>query len=302
MNTSSTPRIDWRSGADFHYQTPWPCSRRLICSTAYVAFEMPAIEIASLDDPRLEPYRHLKDTNRTRWAGLFVAEGEKLVRRLLASDYETASVLVGRRYAEEFRSLAPEETPLLVVPDDWVEDLVGFNFHRGVLACGRRRPNPAWQETLPPGGGRATAVVCPDVQDPENLGAILRISSAFGVDLVLLGPRSADPLSRRVLRVSMGAALSVPLVRSDDLPADLERLRGEFGLQLAATVLDADAEPLETARRPARLAILLGSEGHGLERSLVVRCDRRITIPMQRGTDSLNVAVAAGIFLYHFSR
>ena len=263
---------------------------------------MPAIEIDSLDDPRLDPYRHLKDTNRTRWASLFVAEGEKLVRRLLASEYEPASVLVGRRYLEKFSPLAPEETPLLVIPDEWVDELVGFNFHRGVLACGRRRANPAWQDVLPPGAGRTTVVVCPDVKDPENLGAILRNASAFGVDLVLLGSRSADPLSRRVLRVSMGAALNVPLIRSDDLPADLDLLRREFGLQLVATVLDVDAEPLETATRPERLAILFGSEGHGLERSLVERCDRRITIPMQRGTDSLNVAVATGIFLYRLSR
>ncbi len=263
---------------------------------------MPLLEIPSPDDARLAPYRHLKDTNLTRWSGLFVAEGEKLVRRLLASDYETASVLVSRSYVTEFAPLTPAETPVLVIPDDWVEGLVGFNFHRGILACGRRKANPAFEAVLPPAGQRATIVVCPDVQDPENLGAILRIASAFGVDLVLLGRRSADPLSRRVLRVSMGAALNMPLIRSNDLPADLDRLRRNFCVQLAATVLDADAEPLDRANRPERFALLFGSEGHGLERSLIEHCDRRITIPMQRGTDSLNVAVAAGIFLYHFSR
>jgi len=263
---------------------------------------MPVVEIASLDDPRLAPYRELKKSNLTRWSGLFVAEGEKLVRRLLASGYETASVLVGRRYLEEFAALAPAETPVLAIPDEWVESLVGFNFHRGILACGRRRAIPGMEEVLPAAGKRATVVVCPDVQDPENLGAILRIAAAFGVDLVLLGLRSADPLSRRVLRVSMGAALGVPIIRSDDLPTELDRLRRDFGFELAATVLDANAEPLEQAPRSRRIAILFGSEGHGLDRSLVERCDRRLTIAMQRGTDSLNVAVAAGIFLYHFSR
>ena len=256
------------------------------------------IEIASLDDPRLAPYRQLKATNLTRWSGLFVAEGEKLVRRLLASDYETASVLVARRYLEEFTALAPAETPLYAIPDEWVESLVGFNFHRGVLACGRRKANPSLGDIVPPAGRPATIVICPDVQDPENLGGILRNAAAFGVDLVLLGRRSADPLSRRVLRVSMGAALNVPLYRSDDLPADLDRLRREFGFELAAAVLDADAEPLDAAKRPMRMALLFGSEGHGLERELIELCDRRLTIAMRRGTDSLNVAVAAGIFLY----
>lgn len=263
---------------------------------------MPVVEIASLDDPRLAPYRELKKSNLTRWSGLFVAEGEKLVRRLLASGYETASLLVGRRYLEEFAALAPAETPVLAIPDEWVESLVGFNFHRGVLACGKRRANPALKDVLPAAGQRSTVVVCPDVQDPENLGAILRIAAAFGVDLVVLGPRAADPLSRRVLRVSMGAALGVPIIRSDDLAAELDRLRREFAFELAATVLDADAEPLDRAARPNRIALLFGSEGHGLDRSLVERCDHRLTIAMQRGTDSLNVAVAAGIFLYHFTR
>ena len=263
---------------------------------------MSLLEIASLDDPLLAPYRELKKSNLTRWSGLFVAEGEKLVRRLLASDYETASLLVGRRYLAEFSALAPPETPVLTVPDEWIESLVGFNFHRGVLACGRRRANPALEDVLPRGDERAAVVVCPDVQDPENLGAMLRIAAAFGVDLVMLGRRSADPLSRRVLRVSMGAALGVPIVQCGDLPADLKQLRREFGIELAAAVLDADAEPLERAPRPARLALLFGSEGHGLERSLVELCDRRLTIAMHRGTDSLNVAVAAGIFMHHFCR
>ena len=263
---------------------------------------MPVVEIGALDDPRLAPYRELKKSNLTRWSGLFVAEGEKLVRRLLASDYETASLLVGRRYLEEFAALAPAETPVLAIPDEWVESLVGFNFHRGVLACGKRRANPALKDVLAAAEQRATVVVCPDVQDPENLGAILRIAAAFGVDLLMLGSRAADPLSRRVLRVSMGAALAVPLIRSDDLPANLGRLRSDFGFELAATVLDADAEPLNRAARPERIALLFGSEGHGLDRSLVERCDRRLTIAMQRGTDSLNVAVAAGMFLYHFTR
>ncbi len=259
-------------------------------------------EITSLDDSRLAPYRHLKSTNLTRWSGQFVAEGDKLTRRLLASNYEVASVLVSESYVADFSTLVPADTPLLVIPDDWVETLVGFNFHRGILACGRRRANPAFGEVLPDRSSRATVVVCPDVQDPENLGAILRIASAFGVDLMLLGPRAADPLSRRVLRVSMGAALSLPISRSEDMAADLDRLRREFDVQLAATVLDEDAEPLDQAVRRQRFALLFGSEGHGLERSLVELCDRRITIPMRRGTDSLNVAVAAGIFLYHFSR
>lgn len=260
---------------------------------------MPHVHIDSLQDPRLDPYRHLKDTNQTRWTGLFVAEGEKLVRRLLASRFSVASVLVSEPYVEQFAPLAGE-VPLLIVPEALIEPLVGFNFHRGVLACGRRLPNPALEDLVPSDRPRLTLVVCPDVQDPENLGSILRVARAFGVDAMLLGPRSTDPLSRRVLRVSMGAALQLPWARSDDLENDLRRLQSEWSVQMAATVLDANAEPLANLSRPDRLGLLLGSEGHGLERHLVDLCDRLITIPMSPGTDSLNVAVAAGIFLHHF--
>jgi tRNA G18 (ribose-2'-O)-methylase SpoU len=259
------------------------------------------IEITSHDDRRLDPYRNLKQSNLTRWSGLFIAEGEKLTRRLLESPFEAASVLVERNYVDAFAPLVKPETPLLVVDQKQVERIVGFNFHRGVLACGRRRPF-ATIDQVAAGRSHATLVVCPDVQDPENMGAVLRISAGLGADAVVLGRRCADPLSRRVLRVSMGAALRLPLVESPNLPEDLQRLRSEWDYELIATVLDPDAEPLDRMRRGNRTALLFGSEGHGLERSLVERCDRKATIPMQPDTDSLNVSVAAGIFLHHFLR
>ncbi len=256
--------------------------------------------INSIDDPRLEPYRNLKETNATRWAGRFVCEGEKLVRRLLASDFPVESVLIADRFEERLGPLVPPEAPVWIVPEEMVERLVGFNFHRGILACGLRKPAPRLEQ-LAPAGGPAMLVVCPDVQDPENLGAILRIGAAFGVGGAIVGAGAADPFSRRVLRVSMGAALRIPVLESADIEADLQRLAGELDVQLIATLLDPAAEPLAAAARPARFALLLGSEGHGLDPRIVALCQRRVTIPMQPGTDSLNVAVAAGIFLHHFS-
>ena len=259
------------------------------------------IEIHSLDDPRLDPYRNLKQSNLTRWSGLFIAEGEKLSRRLLESEFETVSVLLGRSYVDAFVPLVRSDAPVFIVPDDDVEKVVGFNFHRGVLACGRRRPGRALDH-IANSHRDATLVVCPDVQDPENMGAMLRIGSALGITAIMLGRRCADPFSRRVLRVSMGAALRLPIIESDDLATDLQRLQREFQYELVATVLDDDAQPLQRIERAGRTALLFGSEGHGLARSLVDLCDRKVTIPMQPGTDSLNVAVAAGIILHHYLR
>jgi tRNA G18 (ribose-2'-O)-methylase SpoU len=250
----------------------------------------------------LEAYRHLKETNATRWAHRFIAEGEKLVVRLLASGLPVESLLVSQRHAERFCDLGAAAARVYVVPDAWIEQIVGFDFHRGVLACGERPSCRHLSQLTPPAGSQTTVVVCPNVQDPENLGAILRLSGAFGVDAVLLGPDCPNPFSRRVLRVSMGAAFALPIVEAEDLETELAALAETWGCQRWATVLDATAEPLAGLVRPARLALLLGSEGHGLGPRWIAHCDRRVTIPMRPGTDSLNVAVATGIFLYQLGQ
>jgi tRNA G18 (ribose-2'-O)-methylase SpoU len=134
------------------------------------------------------------------------------------------------------------------------------------------------------------------------MGALIRISAAFGADALVLGERCCDPFWRQSIRVSMGTIFRLPLVQSQDLAGDLARLRGEWGVQLIASVLDDDAEPLAAVVRPQRLGLLLGNEAQGLAERWIRLCDRSVTIPMQLGTDSLNVAVAAAVFLYHFSR
>lgn len=259
------------------------------------------IRIADILDPRLAAYRQLKATNVSRREGLFICEGEKLTRRLLASKFPVVSLLVAERLAESFREV-DDNVPIYVVDDAWIEQIIGFNFHRGVLACGRRQPLTSAEQlcnTLP---AKATVLVLPDVQDPENLGSILRICSAFDINGVLLGLKTADPFSRRVLRVSMGASLRVPLARLGDGADGLKQLQQTYSFACWATVLDETACRLRTIQRPERLAICFGSEGHGLEPEIIAACDRRVTIPMAPGVDSLNVSVAAGIFLYELSQ
>jgi tRNA G18 (ribose-2'-O)-methylase SpoU len=262
---------------------------------------MPCQTINSVDDPRLAVYRHLKRTNDTRWRGLFVAEGEKLVRRLLASRHEVVSLLLGQRYVDEFEPLVGEEVPIYVVPDRLVEAIIGFNFHRGVLACGRRPNQQGLGELLAGIGGRATVVVCPEIHDPENLGVLLRSSLALGVDAALLGHHASDPFSRRVLRTSMGAVLDLPIGRARAIEPELIELRERFGFELVATVTDPRATRLGESPRSPRTALLFGNEAHGLPASLVDLCDRRVTIAIEPAADSLNVASAAAIILYHYA-
>lgn len=262
---------------------------------------MPRLCLTSLTDPRVAVYAHLNQTNLTRASRLFVAEGEKVVQRLIASDFVTDSVLAEPEWAERLEPLVPPETPIYVAERELLTELVGFQFHRGVLACGRRKPPPKLPEVLPNEDQSALLLICPAVQDPTNLGGILRSAAALGVSAVLLGGECADPFSRRVLRVSMGSAFFLPVRESPDLSGDVVALQREHGFEVLATVLDPSATPLTEISRPRRLALVLGSEGHGLDERWRQLCPQQITLPMQAGIDSLNVAVAAAVFLYHFA-
>ena len=264
---------------------------------------MPIVTVESLDDPRVAPYRALKERELAREPGRrFIAEGEHVVRRLLASPYETESVLLAARRAEEIAPLVPADVPVYVVPDALIHQVIGFKFHSGVLACGKRGSPRRIDDPDLRNRQRLTLVICPEIANAENMGALIRVTAAFGADALVLGERSCDPFWRQSIRVSMGAVFTLPIVRSENIMRDLAHLRSEWGIELVATVLDERAEPLAAARRRCKLGLLFGNEAQGLDQALVDACDRRVTIPMKLGTDSLNVAVAAGVILYHFTR
>ncbi len=257
--------------------------------------------ITSVGDPAIEAYRSLKDRDVARHGQRFIAESEQVVRRLLASDFPVESVLVAQRRMTEIAPLVPEPIPLYVLPDPLVEQVLGFKFHSGVIACGQRKPALGIDHVALGFGPRATVLICPEIANTENLGALMRIAAGFGVDAMLLGPGSCDPFYRQAIRVSMGTAFRLKLIQSHDLRDDLNRLKRDYGFELAATVLDESAQPLPSARRGPRLGLLFGNEAQGLSREVLALCQRRIIIPMQMGTDSLNVAIAAAVCLYHFT-
>lgn len=262
---------------------------------------MPLYRIESEDDPRLDPYRSLKTTNRSRRTGEFVVEGEKLVERMLAVGWPVESILLAEPVLERWKGKAPDSLDVYVASYPTVQSLVGFRFHRGALACSRR-PASLGLDRLPLGdAGPTLLVVLVDVHDPENVGSILRTAWTLGAAGVLLTAGCADPYSRRVMRTSMGAALTLPVAVVDDLSGALSRLR-DASFQLAASVVDPAATPLEAFASPERLALLLGTEGGGLDPAAVAACDHRITIPMADDADSLNVAVAAGVLIHRLAR
>jgi tRNA G18 (ribose-2'-O)-methylase SpoU len=154
----------------------------------------------------------------------------------------------------------------------------------------------------PPADRPLGIIVCPQITKPENMGLIFRVAAGLGADGLVLGPQCCDPFSRRCLRVSMGAVLRAPFRKSPELAADLDSLRDRWGVEMLAAVLDEPAVPLAGVRWPRRAAVMLGNEFDGLDDRWLGYCVQRATIPMARETDSLNLGVAAGIFVYEMMR
>lgn len=262
------------------------------------------VRIGSLDDPRIAAYTRLKERDLAREGGRFIAEGEMVVRRLLTSGYAAESLLLAERKFDEMAPLPPAGIPIYVASTELVNRIVGFKFHSGVMAIGIRGQSPSIDQLARTWGqDRAiTLALCPEISNTDNMGALIRIASGFGADAMILGERCCDPFYRQSIRVSMGTIFRLPLVRSTNVLADMEALRTRHNFELVASVLAEDAQPLASARRSRRIAILFGNEAQGLRAEEIAACNRRITIPMSLGTDSLNVSVSAGIFLYHFTQ
>ena len=258
------------------------------------------VEVGDPADPRLSDYRDLRDvqlrTSLEEEHGLFLAEGEKVVRRAVEAGFEARSFLMAPRWLGGLADvLARSEAPCYVVTEELAEKVTGFHVHRGALASLRRRPLPTVAEVL---AGSRTVVVLEDVVDHTNVGAIFRSAAALGVDAVLLSPRCADPLYRRSVKVAMGAVFSVPYARTDGWYDAVEQLRSSGFTTVALTPAD-DAVDLESAvAGQGRLALLVGTEGHGLSRRWMDTADVRAVIPMAGGVDSLNVAAATAVACY----
>ncbi|MFN9370858.1 MAG: TrmH family RNA methyltransferase [Planctomycetaceae bacterium] len=251
-----------------------------------------------LTDPRLDPFRDLKQRGGQR-GGTFVAEGEKLVVRLLASGLEVDTIACTPALHVRLARQISDATNVLLLDSHEISQLIGFQFHRGVLALGRIPPAPSLTGLLQrlPLGEPALAIGCPELRDPTNLGTIARTALALGANMLLVGTEGVDPWSRRVLRTSMGAIFQLPVIETNDWPEVFRQLHQEK-FETIATVLDAAAESLREARFAHRRAVFLGTEDPGLSDEIARSCRRRVTLPMAHGVDSLNVAVAAGIVMY----
>ncbi len=259
------------------------------------------IEIDDLTDPRLDPYRDLPHARRDAATRVFIAESEIVVRRLLASGYVVESLVATEAMALCIADAIPPHAQVFVAPSRVIKQIVGFSFHLGVIACALREPRPPSAMLPTQFSDRALLVACCGVVKPENVGSIIRAAAAFGASGVLLDTACADPLSRRVLRVSMGGVFKLPVVQTNDFAGEIDRLRREHAFRWVATVIDQSAASLDDFVPAPRTGVLFGSEGDGLSREMISRCDAEVTIRMRPDVDSLNVAMATAIFLHRMT-
>ena len=261
-------------------------------------------DVESPGDPRLADYVRLRDTSLRRHLefeqGLFIAEGEKVIRRAVEAGYQPRSFLLAERWLESLADVMARwpDVPVYVVSEAMAEEVTGFHVHRGALASLRREQRHDVRDLL----AVRRLVVCEDIVDHTNVGAILRNVAGLGWEGVLLSPRSADPLYRRSIKVSMGTVFSLPWARLPDWHAAPALLQDAGFLTLALTLADDAMELPEVVaqlqQEPRRLAVLVGTEGAGLSARWAGGAALRVRIPMYAGVDSLNVAAATAVACY----
>ena len=256
------------------------------------------IPVTSIDDMRVAAYRHIADPDRLFDLGLFVAEGRLVVRRLIdLQHWAIDSILLTRPAADALVDMLPKtRAPVYVAGQEVMNEIAGFNIHRGCLALVRRPATPTLDRVA--AGPLSRVLVLEGVNNPDNVGGLFRSAAAFGIELVVLGPNSGDPLYRKAIRTSMGATLSVPFVEVPQWPGAISDLRRD-GFTVVALTPAMGAAPLEEVFPHAKLALLVGSEGTGLTEAALRTATLRIRIPTTANVDSLNVTTAASIAMYH---
>lgn len=268
------------------------------------------IEITDFSAPELDVYARLTGAQLRACpqGGLFVAEGVTVIGHALDAGYRIASLLMERRHiVGKAAGLIARcgDVPVYTADSRTLKQLTGFALTRGVLAAFYRPELPTLAQVC--ADARRVAVL-EGLNDPTNVGAVMRSAAALGMDAVLLTPSCCDPLHRRAVRVSMGTVFQVPWTRigqqAQDWPEGGMTLLREMGFATVAMALSEDSVEIDDPClvREERLAVILGAEGDGLAKTTIARCDYTARIPMLHGVDSLNVAAASAVAFWQLCR
>ena len=261
--------------------------------------------IGALDLPELAPYRTLRRPAEHEAQGIFVAEGDKVVHRLLASQLTVVSVLLPQHRLAEYEpglKARGEDLPVYAVTEKRVlEELVGFEMFQGVMAVARIPPPCGLAELLAGTKLPRLFAAADGLTSAENIGVLVRNCVAFGVQALLVGETSASPFLRRAVRNSMGTIFQLPVIETANLGQILNELRRQ-GVRCVAAHPHTDKRLLHQTSFKTDACIVFGAEGNGISPAVLAACDEAVAIPMPPTVDSLNVASAAAVFLYEASR
>ena len=247
--------------------------------------------IVSRHNPLVRRFRSLsRDRSFRREQGEFVCDGAKLLAEAIANGIGIGVVLIRETAPlQDLSSLG--DTPVFTVSDEvfsWISTL-------------ENSPGPIFSARFPklPEGSPERVMVLENVQDPGNVGTVLRTAAAMGCGLVVLTGECADPYNPKTVRSAMGALFRQPI--SELTLEELKAKLAGWDLPLYGAALAPDAQDVRSLRL-GHAAIAVGNEGHGLSEELLSVCDRKIIIPMTPGSESLNAAVAASILLWEAAR
>jgi tRNA G18 (ribose-2'-O)-methylase SpoU len=260
--------------------------------------------IDSLEDPDLRPYRTMRRQMEQRERGIFVAEGEKVVRRLLESELTVISVLLPPKWLDELQTIIekrPERIQVYVADKALLETLTGFSLYQGLLAIGTVPPQPRLKDVLAKAPRPRLLVALDGLSSAENVGSVVRNCAAFHVQGLITGETSTSPFLRRAVRSSMGTVFNLPVIETADLLTTILELKVQ-GIRCIAAHPHITGRTIDAVNLAADSCIIFGSEGYGLAPAILAACDEAAAIPMPRGVDSLNVSSAAAVFLYEARR
>lgn len=261
-------------------------------------------QIQDPDDPRLSAYRSLKGKELER-EGIFIAEGEKVVRSLVESSCRIASCLTSRetitRYKPLLAIMAKKKAPLYVAPNEVIENIIGFRFHKGIMAVGHCPKKLAVSGALKKSKRPLFLVALNAINDPQNVGLVVRNAAAFGVQAIIVDHATYDPYYRKAVRVSMGAIFRLPVYYEDDLTLSLAWLKKKYGTRIIAATPGRGAVDIAKAKLSGNICLVFGNEDKGVSRRILSIADDKIRIPISKTIDSLNVASASAVCLYKAS-
>lgn len=266
---------------------------------------MRVIKIDSLDVPALEPYRTMRRPMEHRAEGIFVAEGQKVVRRLVESNLEVVSLLLTQEWLDKYSDVLSNcqiEQGVFVAGKKQLEQIVGYGLHQGIMAIGKVPGSLDIWKMSKEYSSPNLFVAVDGIANSENMGVIVRNCAAFGVQALIAGETSCDPYLRRSVRNSMGTIFTLPVIKADKLADVLKKLRDDFLFQIIAADPKSDSVEMTTVNLTKDICLVFGSEGEGISGEILKHCSLRMKIPMYHDVDSINVASSVGVVLYETAR